>query len=73
MTSEEFHDLVEEHTYESGEYEENAPRTLAQLARFERQKGIRFPAFYKEFLTMYGAGDFGSVTVLIPVKNPGSR
>ena len=66
MTREEFLALVEEHTDEPAEYDENAPLTLAQLARFERQKGIRFPAFYKEFLSMYGPGDFGSVTVLSP-------
>ena len=56
MTSEEFHALVEQYTYEPGDYNESAPLTLAQLARLERQKGIRFPAFYKEFLSMYGAG-----------------
>ena len=71
MTSEEFHALVEQHTYEPGEYDENAPLTLAQLARLERQKGIRFPAFYKEFLSMYGPGDFGSVTVLSPDPESG--
>ena len=50
MTSEEFHALVEQHTYEPGEYDENAPLTLARL---ERQKGIRFPAFYKELLRRF--------------------
>ena len=63
MTSEEFHALIEQHTYEPGDYNESAPLTFAQLARLERQKGIRFPAFYKEFLSMYGAGEFGCVTV----------
>jgi hypothetical protein len=29
------------------------------------------PAFYKEFLSMYGAGDFGSVTVLSPDPESG--
>jgi hypothetical protein len=62
MTSEEFHTLVEEHTCESGD----DPLTLAQIARLERQIGIRFPAFYKEFLSMYGAGEFGTVDVLSP-------
>jgi len=71
MTSEEFHALVEQHTYEAGEDDENAPLTLAELARFERQKGIRFPGFYKEFLSMYGAGDFGFVTVLSPDPESG--
>jgi hypothetical protein len=71
MTNEEFHALVEQCTYEAGEYDENAPLTLAQLARLERQKGIRFPAFYKEFLSMYGAGEFGSVTVLSPDPESG--
>ena len=71
MTSEEFHALVEQHTYEAGEYDEDAPLTLAQLARLERQKGIRFAAFYKEFLSMYGAGEFGSVTVLSPDPESG--
>ena len=71
MTSQEFHALVEQHTYEAGEYDEDAPLTLAQLARLELQKGIRFPAFYKEFLSMYGAGEFGSVTVLSPDPESG--
>ena len=66
MTSEEFHALVEEHTYETGGYDEDPPLTLAQLARFERQIGIKFPSFYKEFLSMYGAGPFGSIDVLSP-------
>jgi hypothetical protein len=30
-----------------------------------------FPAFYKEFISTYGAGEFGSVTVLSP--DPKSR
>jgi hypothetical protein len=68
MTSEEFHALVEQHTYELGDDDENGPLTLAQLARLERQKGIRFPAFYKEFLSVYGAGEFGSVDVLSTPK-----
>ena len=70
MTSEDFHALVEQYTYEPGDYNESVPLTFAQLARLERQKGIRFPAFYKEFLSMYGAGEFGCVTVLSP--NPES-
>lgn len=40
--------------------------TLRDLAQLERQKGITLPTFYKEFLSMYGAGDFGPVTVLSP-------
>ena len=71
MTSEEFHALVEQYTYEPGDYNESAPLTFAQLARLERQKGIRFPAFYKEFLSMYGAGEFGSVDVLSPEPESG--
>jgi hypothetical protein len=70
MTSEEFHALVEQYTYEPGDYNDSAPLTFAQLARLERQKGFRFPAFYKEFLSMYGEGEFGCVTVLSP--NPES-
>jgi hypothetical protein len=42
MTSEEFHALVEQHTYKVDDDDENAPLTLARLARFEGQKGIRF-------------------------------
>jgi hypothetical protein len=40
-------------------------------AQLERRKGIRFPAFYKEFLSMYGPGDFGCVTVLSPEPESG--
>ena len=53
MTSKEFHALVEQYTYEPGDYNESAPLTFAQLARLERQKGIRFPAFYKELLRRF--------------------
>jgi hypothetical protein len=53
MTSKEFHALVEQHTHELGNDDEHAPLTLAQLARLERQKGIRFPAFYKELLRRF--------------------
>src|SRR6516164_1566016 len=66
MTSEEFHDLAEENTEDSGEGNNDSPLTLDQLAQLERQKGIKFPDAYKEFLSTYGAGDFGSVTVLSP-------
>ena len=66
MTSEEFHDLVEENTEESGEGANDSPLTLAQLAQLECQKGIQFPSAYKDFLSTYGAGDFGSLTVLSP-------
>jgi len=66
MISDEFHDLVEECSDQFGEADRDPPLTLAQLKQFERQKGIRFPAFYKEFLSMYGPGDFGCVTVLSP-------
>jgi SMI1-KNR4 cell-wall len=71
MTSEEFHALVEQHTCKVGDDDENAPLTLAQLTQLERQKGVRFPAFYKEFLSMYGAGEFGSVDVLSPEPESG--
>ena len=71
MTSEEFHALVEQHTCKVEDDDENAPLTLAQLTRLERQKGIRLPAFYKEFLSMYGAGEFGSVNVLSPEPDSG--
>lgn len=66
MTSEEFHDLAEENTEDSGEGNNDSPLTLDQLAQLERQKGIKFPDAYKEFLSTYGAGDLGSVTVLSP-------
>jgi SMI1/KNR4 family protein SUKH-1 len=42
----------------------DSPLTLATLAELERQKGVRFPEFYKEFLRIYGAGNLGSVTVM---------
>ena len=42
------------------------PLTLARRAQLERQKGIKFPDTYREFLSTYGAGDFGSVTVPSP-------
>ena len=71
MTSEQFHALVEECADQSGETDGDASLTLAKLAHFERQKGIKLPAFYKEFLSMYGAGEFGAVTVLSP--DPKSR
>jgi hypothetical protein len=71
MTSEEFHALVEDCSDESGEADRDAPLTLAELARLERQKGVRFPPFYKDFISTYGAGEFGSVTVLSP--DPNSR
>ena len=71
MTSQQFHALVEERSDEYGENDGDGPLTLAELAKLERQKGIRFPAFYKEFLSTYGAGEFGSVTVLSP--DPKSR
>jgi hypothetical protein len=66
MTSEEFRDLVEENTEDSGEGDNDSPLTLARLAQLECQKGIKFPDAYEEFLSTYGAGDFGSVTVLSP-------
>jgi len=71
MTSDEFHRLAEERGYDFDGAERDAPLTLNRLAELERQKGIKFPAFYKGFLGMYGAGDFGCVTVLSP--EPGSR
>lgn len=66
MTSEEFHALVEEYTHPSASDDGDTPLTLARLAELEQDKGIKCPAFYKEFLSMYGAGDFGYVTVLSP-------
>jgi hypothetical protein len=71
MTSDEFHALVEQHTSETDDDAVDAPLTLAQVARLERQKGIRFPVFYKEFVCMYGAGEFGSVNVLSPDPESG--
>jgi hypothetical protein len=70
MTSEEFHDLVERNTENSGEGDDS-PLTLARLAQLEHQKGIEFPSAYKEFLSTYGAGDFRSVTVLSPDPKSG--
>jgi hypothetical protein len=66
MTSEEFHDLVEANTEDSGEGSSDSHLTLGQLAQLECQKGIQFPSAYKDFLSTYGAGDFGSLTVLSP-------
>src|SRR5260221_6882007 len=66
MSSEEFHALLDQYAWESEVDRRDEPLTLARLAELERQKGVRFPAFYKEFLSMYGAGDFGSITVLSP-------
>ena len=66
MTSQEFHDLVEGNTKDSGEGGNDSHLTLDQLAQLERQKGIQFPSAYKDFLSRYGAGDFGSLTVLSP-------
>jgi hypothetical protein len=71
MTSEEFHGLVEECSYDFDGVQRDAPLTLSRLAQLERHKGIRFPAFYKEFLSMYGPGDFGCVTVLSPDPKSG--
>jgi phosphopantetheinyl transferase len=66
MSSEEFHALLDEYGWESELDRRDEPLTLARLAELERQKGVRFPAFYKEFLSMHGAGDFGGITVLSP-------
>jgi hypothetical protein len=66
MTSQEFHDLVEANTEDSGEGGNDSHLTPAQLAQLECQKGIQFPSAYKDFLSAYGAGDFGSLTVLSP-------
>jgi hypothetical protein len=66
MTSEEFHTLVEECSCEGFDMENNGSLTLRDLAQLEREKGITLPTFYKEFLSMYGAGTFGAVTVLSP-------
>jgi antitoxin YobK len=65
MTSEEFHRLVEIHAYHTGRYDER-PLTSWQLTQIEREIGIKLPEFYKEFLSAYGAGDFGAVTLLSP-------
>jgi hypothetical protein len=62
----EFHALLDEYAGESEVDRGDAPLTLARLGGLERQKGVKFPAFYKEFLSMYGAGDFGLITVLSP-------
>jgi hypothetical protein len=66
MSSQEFHALLDEYAWESEVDRRDLPLTLARLAEFERQKGVKFPAFYKETLSMYGAADFGSITVLSP-------
>jgi len=49
MTSEDFHDLVEENTEDSGKGANDSPLTLAKLAHLECQKGIKFPDASKEF------------------------
>ena len=64
MTSHEFHELAEEGSYDFDGAQRDGPLPLSRLAQLERQKGVRFLAFYKEFLSMYGPGDFGCVTVL---------
>jgi hypothetical protein len=66
MSGEEFHALLDEYAWESEVDSRDEPLTLARLAELERQKGVKFASFYKEFLSMYGAGDFGSITVLSP-------
>ena len=71
MTSDEFHELAEECSCDFDGVQRDTPLTLSRLAQFERLKGIRFPAFYKEFLSMYGPGDFGCVTVLSPDPKSG--
>jgi hypothetical protein len=73
MSSEEFHALVDEYAWESEVDRRDSPLTLARLAELERQKSVKFPAFYKEFLSMYGAGDFGSTTVLSRIHTANSR
>ena len=40
MTSEEFHELVEEHSWESEVDRRDSPLTLARLDELERQKGV---------------------------------
>jgi SMI1-KNR4 cell-wall len=65
MTSEEFHGLVKKHAHNTGRYDE-WPLTALRLAEIEREIAIELPGFYKEFLSIYGAGDFGAVTVLSP-------
>ena len=71
MTSDEFHERAEECSYDFEGVQRDALLTLSRLAQLERQKGVRFPAFYKEFLSMYGLGDFGCVTVLSPDPKSG--
>ena len=71
MTSDEFHELAEECSYDFDGAQRDPPLTLSRLVQLEKQKGIRFPVFYKEFLRMYGPGDFGCVTVLSPEPKSG--
>jgi hypothetical protein len=49
----------------------NAPLTLSLLAQLEWQKGVTFSTLYAEFLSVYGPGDFGCVTVLSPEPKSG--
>jgi SMI1-KNR4 cell-wall len=66
MTSDEFHELVEEYGEPVPEAGGDRPLTLARIAAIERERGIKFPAFYKEFLSRYGAGYIRDVLVLSP-------
>jgi hypothetical protein len=66
MTSEEFHALVEAYSEPGPEGDGDQPLTLARIAEVERERGIKFPTFYKEFLSRYGAGYFADVLVLSP-------
>jgi hypothetical protein len=50
MTSDEFHELAEECSYEFEGAQRDAPLTLNRLAQLYRQKSVRLPAFYKGFL-----------------------
>jgi hypothetical protein len=49
MTSEELHAFLDEYAWETEVDRRDEPLTLARLAQLERQKGVKFPVFYKEF------------------------
>ena len=55
MTSEAFYALLDVYEWESELDRRDSPLTLARLVELERLKGVRFSAFYKEFLSRCGA------------------
>ena len=66
MTSEEFHELVEEYGEPVPEAGGDKPLTLARIAEIEREREVKFPTYYKEFLSRYGAGYVRDALILSP-------